>query len=67
MNRRDLPPDVAAAVSDLNKAKHRLGSVIYRHGRLLTDHELASIDQAKDLIADVMAGHKNPHGATEWN
>ena len=62
MARRDLPPDVAAAVSDLDKAKQKLGQALYRHGRLLTDRELDLLDQAKTLIADVMAALKNPEG-----
>ena len=62
MARRDLPPDVAAAVSDLDKAKQRISHVNYRHGRLLTDRELDLLDQAKTLIADVMAALKNPEG-----
>jgi hypothetical protein len=66
MNRRDLPPDVAAAVSDLDKAKQKLSHALYRHGRLLTDHEHSVLAQAKELIADVMAGLKNPEGAG-WN
>ena len=62
MARRDLPPDVAAAVSDLDKAKQKLGQALDRHGRLLTDRELDLLDQAKTLIADVMAALKNPEG-----
>ncbi len=66
MARRDLPPDIAAAVSDLDKIKQRLGTALYRHGRLLTDQEQATITQAKDLISDVMTGLKRPEGAG-WN
>lgn len=62
MPRRDLPPDVAAAVSDLDKAKQKLGHALFRHGRLLTDRELEVLDQAKALITDVMAALKNPEG-----
>ena len=62
MARRDLPPDISAAVSYLDKAKQKLGHVLFRHGRLLTDRELDLLDQAKTLIADVMAALKNPEG-----
>ena len=60
MSRKDLPPDVAAALSDLDKAKQKLSHALYRHGRLLTDSERATLEQAKALIVDVMATLKNP-------
>lgn len=60
MNRRDLPSDVAAALSDLDKIKQRISHVNYRHGRLLTDHELLLLEQARSLTMEVMAALKNP-------
>ena len=60
MSRKDLPPDVAAALSDLDKIKQRTSHALYRHGRLLTDSEQATLEQAKALIVEVMATLKNP-------
>jgi hypothetical protein len=63
IRRRDLPPDIAAAVSDLDKAKQKLSHAVYRHGRLFTDQEQVTLDQAKALITDVMAALRCPDGA----